>query len=259
MFDDDKQPNPAGLPVNLPVEEPEDMFAGVDKQDQAAKRADDALSAGLLIKKDPIIKTMPDDMGSQSAEMNQVSAYKMKEPILGKIIFIVLLIVLAVALLLGGWLVYAKYFQSNGSVNSNNSVSTGVSSPTATSAITTNTAPVVSAPASTQTTATTSSGNDIANQVNNDKILFGESIDTDGDGLDDIREKQLKTDINKKDTDGDGLNDYDEVIIWGSDPLKTDTDGDTYLDGHEVQNGYSPTGPGKIVPIKIPTSTASST
>jgi hypothetical protein len=42
------------------------------------------------------------------------------------------------------------------------------------------------------------------------------------------------------DTDDDGLSDDDEVNIYGTDPNNPDTDGDGYLDGVEVENGYDP-------------------
>ena len=48
-------------------------------------------------------------------------------------------------------------------------------------------------------------------------------VDTDGDLLTDEREKELGTDPNNPDTDGDG-----------------------YLDGPEVANGYNPLGEGKL-------------
>jgi len=48
------------------------------------------------------------------------------------------------------------------------------------------------------------------------------------------------------DNDGDGLTDFVEINTYGSDPLNPDTDGDGFLDGAEVQNGYSPTGPGRL-------------
>ncbi|MFA6552837.1 MAG: hypothetical protein WCT27_00175 [Patescibacteria group bacterium] len=71
-------------------------------------------------------------------------------------------------------------------------------------------------------------------------------IDTDGDGLADTEEKSLSTDVQKADSDGDGLFDREEVKVYKSDPLKKDTDGDAKDDGVEVQNGYSPVGPGKL-------------
>jgi len=49
----------------------------------------------------------------------------------------------------------------------------------------------------------------------------------------------------KQDFDQDGLS-YDQEIIYGTDPLKPDTDGDSYLDGIEVFYGYNPLGPGRL-------------
>lgn len=66
-------------------------------------------------------------------------------------------------------------------------------------------------------------------------------VDSDQDGLTDTEEKDLGTNINIIDTDMDGLSDYEEVNIYKSNPLSADTDGDTYLDGAEVKNGYDPT------------------
>ncbi len=71
-------------------------------------------------------------------------------------------------------------------------------------------------------------------------------LDTDKDGLTDVKETALGTDINNPDTDGDGLTDGAEVNIWGTDPLKKDTDGDGFSDGQEVMNGFNPKGPGKL-------------
>lgn len=47
------------------------------------------------------------------------------------------------------------------------------------------------------------------------------------------------------DTDGDGLIDDDE-LKYGTDPEKVDTDGDTYSDLLEIQNGYNPLGEGSL-------------
>ena len=71
--------------------------------------------------------------------------------------------------------------------------------------------------------------------------------DTDGDGLTD-KEEVMDYDTNplKKDTDGDGLTDFEEVKEYNSDPRDKDTDGDGFEDGEEVENGYDPAGEGKL-------------
>lgn len=71
------------------------------------------------------------------------------------------------------------------------------------------------------------------------------SVDTDKDGLTDIRERELGTDPKLADTDGDGVNDGDEVSTFGTNPMNPDTDGDGYTDGVEMKNGYNPRGSGK--------------
>lgn len=43
------------------------------------------------------------------------------------------------------------------------------------------------------------------------------------------------------DTDSDGLSDLEERLLYASDPGLPDTDGDGFLDGNEVFNGYNPT------------------
>lgn len=55
------------------------------------------------------------------------------------------------------------------------------------------------------------------------RIPFAENGDEDSDGLTNALESQ-----------------------YGSDPLNRDTDGDGFPDGDEVNNGYSPTGPGRL-------------
>lgn len=65
-----------------------------------------------------------------------------------------------------------------------------------------------------------------------------QNIDTDGDGLTDVREKTLGTDPNNADTDEDGLTDGDEVNEYDTDPLAADTDEDGLSDGEEV-NSYN--------------------
>lgn len=70
--------------------------------------------------------------------------------------------------------------------------------------------------------------------------------DTDNDGLNDLEELELGSNPRIIDTDIDGLDDYSEARVYRSNPVLRDTDGDSYDDGLEVQNGYSPTGPGRL-------------
>lgn len=76
-------------------------------------------------------------------------------------------------------------------------------------------------------------------------------LDSDGDGLTDKEEAELRTNPNKVDTDDDGLSDREEVRIYKTDPRNPDTDGDGYLDGEEVKAGYNPRGPGRLLQIDL--------
>jgi hypothetical protein len=251
MFDEQNQ-NP-NVPKNLPVE-PVDMFVGVEKDESLPPSmpvVPDALSVGLLKKKDDI-KTMPsltENLPPSGGSSVGGQDYKMSTPILGKILLFLLAVLLLGGLAYGGWWIFY------GSKNKPAKLPA---------------TPVDQAsqqPSSADNTADTSTP--IPAQMSNDQILFGQAIDSDKDGLDDVREKEMGSDPQKIDTDGDGLNDGDEVIIyktsplisdtdgdglsdgdealiWRSNPLNPDTDGDGYPDGEEVRNGYSPLGPGKL-------------
>lgn len=82
-------------------------------------------------------------------------------------------------------------------------------------------------------------------------------LDPDHDGLTNLREYQLGTDINKADTDGDGLTDGQEVLIYHTNPLLADTDGDGIPDGLEVTQGTNPLDPksfnlgGALISIEV--------
>lgn len=64
--------------------------------------------------------------------------------------------------------------------------------------------------------------------------------DSDEDGLTNLEEIKLNTDLNKKDTDNDNLSDYDEVNVYKCNPLNPDTDGDGICDGDEILLGLDP-------------------
>lgn len=77
-------------------------------------------------------------------------------------------------------------------------------------------------------------------------------LDSDEDGLADIYEIMLGTDINNVDSDDDGLTDYQEVYITGTDPTKydsvtegvsdayADSDGDGLSNAQEIELGTDP-------------------
>lgn len=62
--------------------------------------------------------------------------------------------------------------------------------------------------------------------------------DSDGDGLWDSSEESTGTGVQSGDSDSDGLSDWEELVIWGLDPLNQDSDRDGIPDGFEV-NGYT--------------------
>ncbi|MGN0468117.1 MAG: VWA domain-containing protein [Acutalibacteraceae bacterium] len=77
------------------------------------------------------------------------------------------------------------------------------------------------------------------NDYNNDGISDGEE-DADNDGLTNAYETTIGTNPAYYDSDYDYLSDYDEINIYHTNPLISDTDGDGVIDGIEVQNGYDP-------------------
>jgi hypothetical protein len=59
-------------------------------------------------------------------------------------------------------------------------------------------------------------------------------IDSDGDSLTDIEEKQIGTGPYSFDTDKDTLSDYQEVKVLGTNPLNRNTDNDRYYDAEDI-------------------------
>ena len=74
-------------------------------------------------------------------------------------------------------------------------------------------------------------------------------LDSDQDGLTDEEEAALGTNANNIDSDQDDLTDREEVKVYQTDPLNSDTDGDSYKDGEEIASGYNPKGQGKLLEI----------
>lgn len=79
-----------------------------------------------------------------------------------------------------------------------------------------------------------------------DPVEVDGMLDTDGDGLTDKEEAIYGTNARLADTDRDGLSDTEEILEYETDPLDPDSDGDSFLDGVEVEGGYDPNGPGKL-------------
>lgn len=78
--------------------------------------------------------------------------------------------------------------------------------------------------------------------LDNDCSGEDETVDLDGDGLDELRELRAGTDAEDADTDDDGLTDGEEVDAWQTDPTDPDTDDDGLSDHEEaVTYGTSPT------------------
>jgi hypothetical protein len=177
----------------------------------------------------------------------QDDMYDLKEPSLSRgIMTVIIIIVVLIILGGGGWWIYSSFIASP---KDSRDIFETTTFPTD-----------VNVPTPEQKVVETPDIQPTVVESVDDSVLFGEPIDSDGDGLDDIREAGINTDPNNWDSDGDDLSDGDEVVIWKTNPLNPDTDGDTYLDGAEVKAGYSPSGPGRIFepPIEEESSVATS-
>jgi len=270
MFDDQSinTNNSLGqVPNNLPLGEPDDIFAGAEELDNEPEKIDkplvannfsSALGAGVLKPKNELApqaetvnKSVNENVDSGNGGALQSSpvlheTYDIKEPVLAKVFLIILILLVVVGLGAGGWWAYGKYVAKNGeTVNLEDSVSNNQAENN--KAVNTENNKNTAQPQNSNTAL------EVVTDMTDNQVLFGEQIDTDGDTIDDETEKKIGTDPNNWDTDGDNLSDGDEVKIWKTDPLKADTDGDGYKDGDEVKNGYNPLGAGKL--FEPPTST----
>lgn len=240
MFDDQPPTNVGNVPTNLPVGEAEDMFGGDEQTAESAPsvvpaETPSALEAGVLKPKSPISSAPPssDQPRLTVPPPTDEGAYTITEPTIGRrIMMFVVAVVVLVILGGGGWLVYARFIAQKPS-------DFGTVAPTPTPS------PVVELPVPSPTPPATPSA-EVVEDIVDEQVLFGEPIDKDDDGLDDLREQSLGTDPNNWDSDEDTLSDGDEILLWSTDPLNRDSDGDSYVDGLEVRSGYSPLGPGRI-------------
>lgn len=307
MFDDQNINQPAP-PANLPSE-PEDMFSSVEPAPTVATAGAEgtvaeatteptALSAGFLKKRAddsagmPV--ALPESGPSQYADLPPMESvapisYATKDPVLGKIFLVIIILAVVAGVAFGVIFLYRNYFTKSTPTPPVDVANTLVSLPDSTTGLppyssssVSQESVVVSVPEGQSVTSTlnsvTGTGMEVGAAVKNRKILFGDQLDSDNDGLPDDVEAKLGTDPHNPDTDGDGLadgeevityhtnplkpdtdedglSDFDEIKIWHTDPLNPDTDGDGFKDGAEVKNGYNPLGPGKL--FNIPTTTPS--
>lgn len=268
MFDD--QPINSGVqtPNNLPIGEPDDMFAGTEKNEDNLNQNSpfsvpesnpaplrSALDAGILRPKDnvfPEVKPVnnyerPVSEAPYVPNMDVREINTIKEPGTARGIMIAVVVVLIVAFLGAiGWWFYKNFVVYEDLPVDDQNVDIVIPE-----GLSNDEVDLVTEPAGYEQVVTDNqdSLSDIGKDIIDEEILFGEPIDKDADGLDDNRETDIGTDPNNWDSDNDSLSDGDEVIIWKTDPMNPDSDGDSYLDGAEVKSGYNPAGPGKIFEI----------
>lgn len=262
MFDD--QPinnNNNQIPNNLPVGEPEDVFASVEKEENLIKSFSQPASAvdvGILKPKSPTPVDLPPVMDNFSnlqspvnyqpeapMEMNTIKEPKTTRGIMIAVIVLVMVFVLGAL----GWWFYNNFVNvDDDSLPVDNTVDlvipSGLSNEEDQILIDERFDDIQE-----EIPENNDGSSELSQDIVDEQILFGEPIDKDADGLDDNRETDVGTDPNNWDTDGDELSDGDEVIIWKTDPLNPDSDGDSYLDGSEVKSGYNPAGSGKIFEV----------
>lgn len=159
---------------------------------------------------------------------------------------IAVVFIVAIIIILVGYLAYTRFFKNNTSVSQTPAVNnTASNNSTAPAQNTVTATPNASNENASQTLATTTEVIP-ATEATMTAVIATSTLDSDNDGLTDAEEKIYGTNPNATDTDNDGLSDYEEVKIYHTDPLNPDTDGDGYKDGQEVKSGYNPNGPGRL-------------
>ena len=227
----------AGSPKGEPVVQ--DIFANMDKPD-----------SNIPLNPQPsgtITKPLEANVGAQSANQPPVkSASKAK-------LVLVILIILVVAA--AGVLVYSQYFKKapaeviipESVVNIEEDVPVNDSEATTESPV----ADIIETeinteePVAIDTNLSTEEGEPVVET--GDNIDMGEGLTSEEPAVigeeNTLVPEEVAVDL---DSDQDGLSDADEINVYGTNPLKSDTDGDGYLDGDEVKNGYNPLGDGRL-------------
>lgn len=297
MFDDQPIQTPGQVPGNLPIGEPDDILAEFDQNvsvnsvntlDSTVQPPvrETALDAGVLKPKiSPVSETLtvsqPDSSNNSSetqfrvmpkideiptinSDANVQEMYPTKDPVIAKVLMVVFLILLVIGLAFGSWWAYGKYSEKKDGTTQVNQPEVTNSVSEIDLSIPPEEVTVIGGSIANSSTLETNSNNPFNSEsesnssIGDGQMLFGEIVDTDGDGLEDAAEVKIGIDYKNWDSDGDSLSDGDEVNIWKTDPLKPDTDGDSYSDGVEVKNGYNPLGSGKLFEVTL-SNTASST
>lgn len=168
---------------------------------------------------------------------------------------IIIIVTLSLAVLGGAYLAYSQFFKNNGNAGVapivDNQPATTTNTTTPSKPVENNFVAIIPGVATTTVSpieTATSSELATSSSLEDIGIPAVSTIDSDKDGLTDVEEAAAGTNPNVIDTDNDGLSDYEEVIVYKTDPLNADTDGDTYLDGEEIKNGYNPCGINEKLP-----------
>ena len=122
----------------------------------------------------------------------------------------------------GGKLDFAEYLKDPNGEPSETTATTTASATTTTITTSSNTTTTVSQTTVTSVVSSTVSTAESTTSATTTTTI-PEDLDTDSDGLTDVYENFIGTDVNKADTDGDGLTDYQEFNITYTDPLVRDS------------------------------------